>query len=818
MLERLKRLLGRTPPPLKASADAREAVQAVCAEAAETFPGWEGRVSLSKLAAWQRLKEGPETLQTEAACIAACQTAGQPGGFGRAQEAATAMAVQLLRKDLPYSEEQLAGLLAHAAHQRHLTFGMPVKSILGAVERHCGGARPQRALRSGLKTLKDRIRTYDSGYGASQHTRQLRARIDRLLNADQNDVGQAMPQGAWGENAQGWLTEQPANDQAAWQALLSFAASGGDKPKPSKKWLAEMDGKLAAVGRPAAGRRLIDWLADCQPDPSRLDPSLDILKGLIWSASLLDGAEMAAPVGRFAETCFRKVPNCGARSVKLGNACLWALAAMDPPEPGVAQLVRLKTKVKYPSARDQIAKNLAAAAAAAGQSLEDLEETALPDFDLDEDGRLRVRLGEAEAVTTMTPEGAVLSWIGSNGKARKSVPASVSKAHKAEVTALKQRVKDINAARAAQIVRIEESWLEDRCWPFAVWRQRFLEHPLRRPITEALIWALESGDRSVAILPRDDLLRTLSGAEHKAADDERVRLWHPLNADPADVMAWRKIILDSGITQPIKQAHREVYVLTDAERSTETYSNRFAAHILRQHQFRALCQARGWRYDLQGAWDSWNVPTRHLPRHNLAVEYHVEQHEEGEVSEAHVALHLSSDQVRFVSGDGGPLRLDEVPPIVFSELMRDVDLFVAVTSVANDPDWTDGGPEGRHGTYWRDVALGELGETAKTRRDLLSVLVPKLSIADRLTVTDRYLEVRGRLHGYKIHLGSSNILLQPDNRYLCIVRGGRARDGSEDICLPFAGDTLLSIIISKAFLLAADDKITDPTILSQLRR
>ena len=818
MLERLKRLLGRTPPPPKASADAREAVQTVCAEAAEAFPGWEGRVSLSKLAAWERLKERPDTLQTEAACIAACQTAGQPAGFGRAQEAATAMAVQLLRKDLPYSEEQLASLLAHAASQRHLTYGMPIKSILGAVERHCGDARPQGALRSGLKTLKNRIRSIERGYGANQHTGQLRSRIDRLLGEGQSGTEPAMPQGAWGESVQSWLTEQPANDQTAWKAILSFAATSGDKSKPSKKWLAEMDTKLAAVGRPAAARRVIGWLAGCQPDPSRPDPSLDSLKGLVWSASRLDGAEMAGPVGRFAETCFRKVPSYGARSVKLGNACLWALAAMDPPEPGVAQLVRLKTKVKYPSARDQLAKNLAAAAAAAGQSLEDLEETALPDFDLDEDGRHRVRLGGAEAVTTMTPEAAVLSWIGSNGKARKSAPASVAKAHKAEVKALKQRIKDINAARAAQIVRIEDSWLEDRSWPLAVWRQRFLEHPLRRPITEALIWALKSGDRSVAALPRGGLLRSLSGAEHEAADDDRVRLWHPLNADAADVLAWRKVILDSGITQPIKQAHREVYVLTDAERRSETYSNRFAAHILRQHQFRALCHARGWRYDLQGAWDSWNVPTRHLPRHNLAVEYHVEQPDEAEVSEAHVALHVSSDQVRFVSGDGGPLRLDEVPPIVFSELMRDVDLFVAVTSVANDPDWTDGGPEGRHGTYWRDVALGELGETAKTRRDLLSVLAPKLSIADRLTVTDRYLEVRGRLHSYKIHLGSSNILLQPDNRYLCIVRGGRARDGSEDIRLPFAGDTLLSIIISKAFLLAADDQITDPTILSQLRR
>ena len=53
-----------------------------------------------------------------------------------------------------------------------------------------------------------------------------------------------------------------------------------------------------------------------------------------------------------------------------------------------------------------------------------------------------------------------------------------------------------------------------------------------------------------------------------------------------------------------KQAHREVYLLTDAERLTDTYSNRFAAHIVRQHQFSALCRERGWQFNLMGNWDS----------------------------------------------------------------------------------------------------------------------------------------------------------------------------------------------------------------------
>jgi len=36
--------------------------------------------------------------------------------------------------------------------------------------------------------------------------------------------------------------------------------------------------------------------------------------------------------------------------------------------------------------------------------------------------------------------------------------------------------------------------------------------------------------------------------------------------------------------------------------------------------------------------------------------------------------------------------------------------------------------------------------------------------------------------------------------------------------LPFEGDEILSLILSKIVLLAADDRITDETILRQIRR
>lgn len=150
--------------------------------------------------------------------------------------------------------------------------------------------------------------------------------------------------------------------------------------------------------------------------------------------------------------------------------------------------------------------------------------------------------------------------------------------------------------------------------------------------------------------------------------------------------------------------------------------------------------------------------------------------------------------------------------------MRDVDLFVGVASVGNDPTWNDGGPDGRFRDYWQGYAFGVLSATAQTRKAILETLVPRLRIAERCSFADKFLVVRGQLRSYKIHLGSGNILMTPNDQYLCIVPKQSMATGEGKVFLPFEGDALLSIILSKAFLLAADDRITDPRIVSQLRR
>jgi hypothetical protein len=624
----------------------------------------------------------------------------------------------------------------------------------------------------------------------------------------------AVPKHLDGPFGKAWIADLdalPEEDREEWMNLAHFCAQAEGKSKPTGKWLAAAKTMIERFDRVELSDRISRTMADLTPDPSKQDPSLDIVKGLVWLTPLLGSPDLAARVGRFAEKCFQKVPNKGARSVRLANAALWALSDMDDNPRAAAELFRLGEKIKYPSARNTIETRLGELAQKMGQSVEVLEDRSLPDFGLDASSMTRVSFEDACAELAVLPTDTITRWFNGAGKPVKSVPAEVRDGHGAALAAFRRMEKDIEAARAAQVMRLEQAWVEGRHWALREWKRHFLNHPLRRPIVSSLLWRVDGR----VLLPVDDQLVDVHGAPQAVSESAHVTLWHPLDSQPEEVLAWRQHILELGLTQPFKQAHREIYVITDAERQTRTYSNRFAAHILRQHPFRALCQGRGWKYNILGVWDGDDIPTKRLRKQGMSVQYLVDGIRDDEESEAGVLLYLTSDQVRFLDSRQEAIELETISPILFSEVMRDVDLFVAVTSVAYDPAWADGGPDGIHGQYWGDWTFGELSQTAATRRDLIAALVPKLSIADKLEVTDKFLLVQGRKHKYAIHFGSSNIQIMPENRYLCIVPT-RAPAEAEALKLPFAGDGLLSTILAKAFLLVDESKIRDKVILNQL--
>ena len=487
-----------------------------------------------------------------------------------------------------------------------------------------------------------------------------------------------------------------------------------------------------------------------------------------------------------------------------------------PGTTGVGSLSRLKRRLKRPGEIKAVEKALAALAAARGIAAGELEEIGLPDYGFAADGTLEVAVGPAVALLTITDANTLeTAWRGADGKQLSGPPAAVKDGHADALKALKARAKEIGETLAAQRLRLERLYLGEREWPLAVWRARYLDEPLVGNLARRLIWAFRLDEQWLPGLWQDGVACDVAGRSLAGVgEDTRVRLWHPMQADAAQVLAWRQRLTKLDISQPFKQAHREIYVLTDAERATHTYSNRFAAHIVDQHRFRALGQARGWNCPAYGGWDGGDVfPHKKVAERALQIEFWVEPIESSMDQGSFKFQYLSTDQVRFTTAAGEPIPLERIDPVLFSELMRDIDLFVGVAGIGNDPMWPER-DDNTFNEYWGRAAFGELTETGKSRHAVLADILPGLAIAGQCRLEDRYLLVEGRLRSYRIHLGSGNIQMEPNNQYLCIV-ADRPNAGAR-VRLPFEGDATLSVILSKAFLLAADDEIKDASIRRQI--
>jgi hypothetical protein len=394
-----------------------------------------------------------------------------------------------------------------------------------------------------------------------------------------------------------------------------------------------------------------------------------------------------------------------------------------------------------------------------------------------------------------------------------------------------------DADLSVQPQRLQQLYLQSRSWPADIWQTRYLDHPLMRTLALKLVWWIDRPDgTSVAAMPDATGESLLDLAGHRVSTEgATVRLWHPMGADVAAVEAWRDRLEALQLTQPFAQVWREVYALTDAERDTATYTTRWAAHILKQHQAMTLARINGWRPTLRMWVDAPNDEPWHLviPAHNLVADYWVQGAggDDPQTLDSGAYVYVSTDRVQFhripegatdsATGPrrGDPVPLAEIPPVGYSEIMRHADLFTAVASIAADPNWLDRGGDaehpsqwGRHADdYWRETNTAALVESGKRRRAMLERIVPRLKIAARLKLEDRYLVVQGTRHEYEIHLGSG--ACSRGGRHICIVPKSTAE--GDKIWLPFEGDRTLSIILSKALLLAADDKITDPVILGQ---
>ncbi|MEP1489731.1 MAG: DUF4132 domain-containing protein [Algibacter sp.] len=759
----------------------------------------------------------------------------------------------LMRSNLDFSTDEIIRiinefLVSDETKKRNFT-DWPIGFTVQQIERIIKKSGLNDRLKKFLKDILETPQFKQTKHYWGSDIEKIRVKVDKIIFESENEAARVapytLPDDRLSEIVNTQITNLKQGLQDHWYTLfhLFMKATGS---KPTQKYLKTTSGLIDSIGLVKYKSLAHEWLTLCgslkaieiQREVKYTggevynyvssdylhEKNLIFLKGLIWSMSKFHDSTTLSIIAKLTERCFEKVPGVGPTAAGVGNACIYTLGNTRGLE-GISHLSRLKLKIKQNNTKTIIEKYIESSSVKLGVSTSEIEELSIPDFGL-VDGFKSYAFDDYTLEVKIIALGKVqLTWVKPDGSIQKTAPSFIkdSSKHKQTLKQAKEVVTQIKKYLTAQRDRIDRLYLYNRVWTYNNFLKYYINHGLVSFIAKNLIWTFKHEKNVVSAIWQEGKWKDVENNELQWIDtNTEVRLWHPINASVDEVLAWRNKLEILEVKQGLKQAYREVYVLTEAEINTKTYSNRMAAHLLKQHQFKALTAIRGWRYSLMGAYDDGrdgDIAKIALKEYNLEAQFWINEINADDAwNDAGIWDYVATDQVRFVNNENEIKDLIEIPKIILSEIMRDVDLFVGVASVGNDPEWRDNGGLPQYRDYWTSYSFGELTEVAKTRKDILEKLVPRLKIGKVASFEGKFLKIKGKKRVYKIHIGSTNILMEPNDQYLCIVPARGKAVNTENVFLPFEGDRGLSLVLSKAFLLADDDKITDATILSQINR
>ncbi len=371
-----------------------------------------------------------------------------------------------------------------------------------------------------------------------------------------------------------------------------------------------------------------------------------------------------------------------------------------------------------------------------------------------------------------------------NGKRLKSVPKQLK--DQETVVRLKDTVKELKEQKRRAKESLERAMVERT--EFALDElETIVANPVLVPMLEALVFT--DGARNGFLKRQDGRLRWtgLSGKEQSLADGLRLRLAHPHDLmTSGEWSGYMHFLYEQKLVQPFKQVFREYYPLTEDERQEKNVSRRYAGHQVQPQKTVALLRGRGWTVDYEEGLQKVYYKENLIVRMYALADWFSPADIEAPTLEV----------IRFYDRNTGKIvDLEKIPPILFSEAMRDMDLVVSAAHVGGVD------PEASHSTVEMRTAIA--GE-------LLKLL--KLS---NVSYAGSHARIQGKLANYSVHMGSGVVHAEAVGMLAILPVHSQARGR---IFLPFADeDPKTAEIMAKIILLAEDGKIKDPSILNQIR-
>lgn len=262
----------------------------------------------------------------------------------------------------------------------------------------------------------------------------------------------------------------------------------------------------------------------------------------------------------------------------------------------------------------------------------------------------------------------------------------------------------------------------------------------------SLVWRaqLPGGTHSFRVKAATRKSLTLADVHGQAVDvpdSTPVRLWHPLQVDEAERAGWQALVTAEHLRQPIRQVFREHY-LPPKEELGASESALFSGHLLSIRPLIGLARREGWTIDRFEGLQRVFGELRLAFRTDMALYPGA-----GGITESGLLSFGQRQGNRWV-----PASLHTLPPVLFSEACRAVDLLVSTTAFAiEDESLPETRPAGSQ--HWARSAEATPTQMARMRRAVLQQVFSAHSRAQDITLAERHLLIGE----FAIHLSTARV-------------------------------------------------------------
>ena len=309
-------------------------------------------------------------------------------------------------------------------------------------------------------------------------------------------------------------------------------------------------------------------------------------------------------------------------------------------------------------------------------------------------------------------------------KTLKSIPDKYKK--NKEVEALKDNKTYLTKQYSRTRLSLEQAMLSQTLFTAAE-LAKILEHPVVKAMLSKLV--LFNPETQASGFWQDGKLLNAEGTLTPLKAADKLLIAHPSHLFYA--VQWdlyQKYLFDKELKQPFKQVFRELYIPTKDELETSNRSERYQGHQVQPQKTVALLRSRGWTVNYEEGLQRVYHKEGFRATIYAAADWYTPSDVEAPTLEYVVFYNLK---------DGKEVPMKEINPVIFSEVMRDVDLVVSVAHVGGVD------PEASHSTMQMRGALAR--ESAR------------LFKLDNVEVKERYILVKTEHGDYSLHLGSGMI-------------------------------------------------------------